>query len=375
MKHLAAVIRPASRKLQHHSGIVIFLKTIEQMKIGTWILIIGLAMLLGSFIPAGAGIYNAFNKNTAQQLNIEVGSTHRTKIFNVNTEQLVQVAIEIDTHNSAKESNTDNYSFPLSYRIFDQYETVIHQKDTAIEWNSESIENTTISIDNDITTSRTRSSTGNISTVKFSLEKIHIDPPGLVQVEVTLSPDTAEQSTINTARLLVYDNVYTYWSNLFSWLALLILGFGITILGVILVIAQQFTTSNQPDQVVQPTSTPLQNNIEAKNTDKSQQWAMYTHLSAYSGFIIPFGGLIGPLVIWLMKKDEHPFIDSNGREALNFNISMFIYTFISFILIFVFIGFLLLAILFIIYLITPLVAGINANAGKSYRYPLTIRFI
>jgi uncharacterized Tic20 family protein len=104
-------------------------------------------------------------------------------------------------------------------------------------------------------------------------------------------------------------------------------------------------------------------------------WGMLCHLVALSGFIIPFGNVIGPLVIWLIKREEFPFVDDQGKEALNFQISMTIYFIVSALLVVVVIGILLLVALAIFEVIMIIVATIKANSGEKYRYPLTIRFI
>lgn len=110
------------------------------------------------------------------------------------------------------------------------------------------------------------------------------------------------------------------------------------------------------------------------NKDQNM-WAMLCHLSALAGFIIPFGNVIGPLVIWMIKKDEFPLVDDQGKESLNFQISMTIYYIISAILIIVLIGILLLIGLAVFSLIMIIIAMMKANDGVAYRYPMTIRFI
>lgn len=108
---------------------------------------------------------------------------------------------------------------------------------------------------------------------------------------------------------------------------------------------------------------------------QERTWAMIAHLSMLCGFIIPLGNVIGPLIVWLIKKEEGPFVDQHGKEALNFNISMTIYSAISYLLVFVLVGFVLLAALFVFFVVVLIMAAIKANEGKAYRYPLTIRFI
>lgn len=108
---------------------------------------------------------------------------------------------------------------------------------------------------------------------------------------------------------------------------------------------------------------------------ESRMWAMLAHLSALSGFVIPFGNIIGPLIIWLIKRDEMSFVDDQAKEALNFNISITIYALISAILIVVVVGFLMLAVLGIVWLVFAIVAAVKANEGTAYRYPLTLRLV
>ncbi len=111
--------------------------------------------------------------------------------------------------------------------------------------------------------------------------------------------------------------------------------------------------------------------------DENQEktWGMFCHLSALSGFIIPFGNIIGPLIIWLLKKDESPYVDQQGKESLNFQISVMIYLIISAILIIVVIGIFLMIGIGIAMLILVIVASIKANNREDFKYPLTIRFI
>lgn len=109
---------------------------------------------------------------------------------------------------------------------------------------------------------------------------------------------------------------------------------------------------------------------------ESRLWGMFCHLASLSGFIgVPFGNIIGPLIIWLVKRNELPFVDDQGKESLNFQISMTIYGIIAAILVFFVIGIFLAIALFIFGLVMVIIASVKANSGEYYRYPLTIRFI
>ncbi len=105
-------------------------------------------------------------------------------------------------------------------------------------------------------------------------------------------------------------------------------------------------------------------------------WGMLCHLSAFLGIVlVSFGHILGPLVVWLLKKDQYPFVDEQGKEALNFQISMTIYGIIAGLLILVLIGFILLAIIVVTDMVLVVLASVEASNGRSYRYPFTIRLI
>jgi uncharacterized protein len=113
----------------------------------------------------------------------------------------------------------------------------------------------------------------------------------------------------------------------------------------------------------------------SENSHDERTWAMFCHISAFAGFIIPFGNIIGPIVIWSIKKEQYPLVDHQGKESINFQISMLIYFLVSLVLVLALIGIPLLIALFFFNLIIVVVAGIQANNGQFFRYPLCIRFI
>ncbi len=106
------------------------------------------------------------------------------------------------------------------------------------------------------------------------------------------------------------------------------------------------------------------------------QWAMFCHLGAFAHFIgIPFAGLIAPIVLWQMKKDVHPFVDEQGKESVNFQLSVLLAVVICIPLCFVCVGFILLAAVAVCNIVFVILAALAANKGEHYRYPISIRFI
>ena len=123
-----------------------------------------------------------------------------------------------------------------------------------------------------------------------------------------------------------------------------------------------------------------------ENAAKQEKtFAMLCHLTALAGLIgIPLGNILGPLIVWLIKKNEFPLVDKNGKESLNFQISMTIYGIIAVLFMLVVsavflplavIGWFLLIGLLIADLVLVIIASVKTNNGESYKYPLTIRFL
>lgn len=107
----------------------------------------------------------------------------------------------------------------------------------------------------------------------------------------------------------------------------------------------------------------------------TRNYAMGVHLIALVGLLVPFGNIIGPLVMWLIKREQSPVIDAAGKEALNFQISCTIYAVVSALMIFILIGIPLLFVVGVISVVFAIIAAVKASNGEFYRYPLTIRFL
>ncbi|MBD8092503.1 DUF4870 domain-containing protein [Pseudomonas fluorescens] len=106
-----------------------------------------------------------------------------------------------------------------------------------------------------------------------------------------------------------------------------------------------------------------------------RQSAMLCHLAAFLGFVFPFGSVVGPLILWQMKKEVDPFIDDQGKEALNFQITVAIAWMACIVLAFAVIGFFLMFALAIATVVLTIIGSIKANKGIAYRYPLTWRVV
>lgn len=114
----------------------------------------------------------------------------------------------------------------------------------------------------------------------------------------------------------------------------------------------------------------------SKYSKEERDWAMACHLSALSGFVVPFGNVIGPLVVWLIKKDTMPLVDQHGKEALNFQITVAIAALVCIVLMFVLIGIVLIFVVGLGALVLTIMAAIKVSNGElDYKYPFTLRLI
>ncbi|MBD9483135.1 DUF4870 domain-containing protein [Pseudomonas sp. PDM14] len=116
-------------------------------------------------------------------------------------------------------------------------------------------------------------------------------------------------------------------------------------------------------------------NLTPLPSQDARQWAMFCHLAALIGLVFPFGNLLGPLIVWQLKREVDPFIDDQGKEAMNFQITVAIAAVVCMLLMVVVVGFLLLPLIGLLALVLSIIAGVKANEGKAYRYPLCWRLI
>jgi uncharacterized protein len=121
-------------------------------------------------------------------------------------------------------------------------------------------------------------------------------------------------------------------------------------------------------------STPLPEKPADVPSQDDRTWGMLAHLSGLIASLLGGMSFLGPLIVWLIKKDQ-PFVADQAKEALNFQIAMTIVIMIGIATAFFCIGFIILPLVFIASLVYSIIGAMEANKGVYYRYPYTIRLI
>jgi uncharacterized Tic20 family protein len=138
---------------------------------------------------------------------------------------------------------------------------------------------------------------------------------------------------------------------------------------------------NENESVTPSTPPPQPAAPPPSGTNDERMWAMLAHISALSAFITGIGCVLGPLIVWLIKRETMPFVDEQGKEALNFNITavivvvaLWIFTILT-----IGIGALITVpvglVLFLGWFVLTIVAAVKANSGEHYRYPVSLRLV
>ncbi len=123
----------------------------------------------------------------------------------------------------------------------------------------------------------------------------------------------------------------------------------------------------------EPTGQKFRQAVDGFASD-TKMWGMFIHLSQLCSYLVPLAGLVVPIVLWQIKKDESEIIDRHGRIVANWLITKAILCVVFFALCFVVVGFPLIVALAVVSIIFPIIGGVKANNGEVWRYPLSIKF-
>jgi uncharacterized Tic20 family protein len=346
------------------------------MKKALVLFVFGLLLILGSCAPYGIVAYRATHAHVVHEQAVAAGQSVTTGILKVDTQAYVQPALKlrIFTTTVVPDDRFDDgdlrakYQFPVDYRLIADNGDILYEGHVVIDQSGARI-NSRDSISKDA--ARLRYEKG--------LEKVTVPASGRIRVMVHIHPDDVYQARLESARLVVYDRVYRHGP-------LIGLGIALGVIGVILALAgfiwwlssiSRNARSEAPIPTTPPAESPGAPPVEAG--ESSRRYAGLLHLSALLGLFVPLAGLVAQLAMWLAKRETDGFIDQHGMSAINFRLSMLIYSAVSVVLMFTVIliplSVLALIALGILNIVFSIIAATRAFDGEPYCYPIAIRFL
>ncbi|MBB6520521.1 DUF4870 domain-containing protein [Pseudoteredinibacter isoporae] len=138
---------------------------------------------------------------------------------------------------------------------------------------------------------------------------------------------------------------------------------------------QQNANAQEQSSQSQQQEEPKQTYEPATPSKEERDWAMFCHLSTMAGFFIPFFSIIGPLIVWLIKRDEMEYVNYHGKEVLNFQITIALAMFVSIILTVILIGVVMIFVVGVFWFVMSIIGGVKASSGEYFEYPFTLRLI
>jgi uncharacterized protein len=332
------------------------------------LLLTGMLLFLGSCAPFGYAIYYESVVDSSQSHELNDIGTPEEFSFNSVPGSLVRFAVEAYVDTPSVQEDPDDFSdgylarfkFPVKYSVTDSNGNKIIAEDELLAWKGGGH----ISKSNE-----EASSVGGVLTAVSRFDKFTVPADGSFNLALVIEPDTTYEADASSIKLHLYEGMIDNTWYVVAGIALLIIGAFTTLAGFIYLIIDATKSNNQqgsdPDVVTRSGESSLDAN----------QRAMFIQLSAFAGYVIPFGSLIVPIILWMIWKDSDEYVDRMGREAVNFQISMMVYYLICIILMFILIGFILIFFVMFFHLIFIIIGTVQTSQGVEYRYPLIIRFI
>lgn len=111
-------------------------------------------------------------------------------------------------------------------------------------------------------------------------------------------------------------------------------------------------------------------------SEAERNYATWMHIAGLSSYIgVPFGHVLIPLIMWALKHRESAYLDRQGREVLNFQLTISFYLIFSYMLIYILVGFVFIAVVVLLQIIAAIMAAVKTYHGEDFRYPVTFRMI
>jgi uncharacterized protein len=333
---------------------------------GLRILIIGGIAIVSSCVPLGSAIYQSLVNRPQIELTVGEGEQRIEVTPNKGARIVYDLHVRTNSVQEELENGTASYQaryrFPVSYTVSNAGGRKLTEENSFIDWRQ----------DDDGTLRKRQSSlsesaagldaTGGTLNVRAAFRKFEVPDDGVIIVSTDLGEDSDYQASAERAALSVEHDVVDPLFNIMLGVFILVGGWITAVMGLVLFLS---ASSNGA-----PRDLPV-GDISAD----ARRQAMFCHLAGFLGFVIPLGNVIGPLAVWMANRENNAFVDDQGREALNFQLTILVYMLLSFALVLVLIGLLMFPLVWIFQICLMVVAAVKTNDGELYRYPLTIRFL
>lgn len=327
-------------------------------RIGLLVCLLAVGLMFGSCVPVGTAIYREVEKSSIASFAFQPGEAFDSGVVAVDAADRVEVAIAIDFFTSSVQERKDDFGdvhyeprfqFPVDYEIGDAAGTTLYGDRKLLAWSG------------DVTLSNEQVDVGGgTASLHKTLQVLDVPRSGALQLTVRVDGDDKYGAEAKAISLELYADPPDWMRTALLSAAMFLVSVPLLILGLVLAFAGGARSGVPPGR---------------ETAKAARQMACACHLSGMAGYVVPFGSIIAPLVIWLMQRESDAFVEDQGREAVNFQISILIYSLASLVLMIVVVGFVLIFVLILLHIVLMIVAALRAYNGELYRYPLTIRFI
>lgn len=328
--------------------------------------LLGLVMFVSGVVSFFMAYNVSVQENEAGRVSLQQGQGYQSAPIKIDNQQQLRLAVRMqvssrsvqEVMSAGDKAFQARYRFPVLINVKDTEGKLLHHYECDLAWNNCGKHSQK---DAHIT------SQGGSLQVTHKLDYFKADTAKAIQVEALLGTDSDYAASASDIQLIIYDQVIDNTDWILKGFVLCMFGPILFIVGLLLFILAPVAANNAAHTHIDDETLP----------DASiRNMAMATHLTALIAWVgVPLGHVIGPLVVWLTQKNKSDFIDKHGKESLNFQLSITLYSIIAFVLCIIFIGFLLLVAIFVMHLTLSIIAAMRANDGELYRYPMTIRFL
>ena len=352
---------------------------VKPQPIGVWlslfILLVGIGVAGFGGFRLAAGLYDEATLEPAKVIALRPGESLQVDGLQLDATRKVRFAVALEFLARSVTQPNPEYLYPFNYKVIAADGSPVFE------------EQGRVSFDQGVRIREHRSDPlSPTNQVEHRLQLMSVPHPGMVDIEFNLAPDTVNSDPPLKLSLLIYEGASHDVRSIIIGGSLLLVGGLVMLFSLVMLLVQalgghanvplQTSAGGDSDpELESELVAPASANTPALSDDQIRNLGMLCHLSALAGMVFPLGSVLGPLVVWLTQRHKSPFVDDQGKEAVNFQLSVLIYGAVCALLILILVGFFLLLALALGAFVLTIIAAIQANQGVAYRYPLIIRFI